>query len=294
MKRDFVGYGRHYPRPKWPNQARVVINFVINYEEGAERSPFAGDDAAETYGVPFPFLPKPLGVRHLSVESLFEFGARVGIWRMLKLFDDHQIPLTIFATGYALSLNDEVCDYIKSSTHEVAGHGWRWIDYGLMDMEQERQHISQTIETIYQKTGHLIKGWYTGRKSPNTRQLLLEKKHIIYDSDSLADDLPFYENNHLIIPYNLDCNDINYTTANGFQTPQAFFTYLKNAFDFLYQEQKGAILTIGLHPRISGHAAKAQAIKMFIEYIKNKPKIWITKRVDIASFWKERYQAHGS
>ena len=289
MKRDMVGYGRATPQTKWPNDAQVVINFVNNYEEGAEKTPVNGDETAETYGADFPFSQNPHGMRHLSMESMFEFGARVGFWRLVDLFDKNQIPLTFFATGYALTLNHEVGAYLKSSAHEVAGHGWRWINYASLPADEEKQHILKTIHTIKKYTGYDIKGWYTGRKSSHTRSLLIETGQFLYDSDSYADDLPYYEDRHLILPYSLDCNDIRYTTCPGFQTPEAFLSYLKDTFNFLYQEKKGAIMTIGLHPRISGHAAKTLAIEQFIKYIHAIPKVWIARRIDIATHWQKHF-----
>ena len=289
MKRDLKGYGQNRPIPHWPNNARVVVNFVINYEEGAEKTPLNGDMEAEIYGADFPFTPKPPGERNLSIESMFEFGSRVGFWRLTKLFDKYKIPLTFFVTGHALTLNDDVCEYLKTSNHEIAGHGWRWFDYSLQTKEDERVHLSKTIATIKQQTGQSIKGWYTGRRSMHTRALLIESGQFLYDSDSYADDLPYFEDNHLIIPYNLDCNDFRYTTNPGFQTPKEFLNYLKDAFNFLYQEKQGALMTVGLHPRLSGHAAKALAIQQFIQQIKTIPDIWIARRIDIAHHWLNHY-----
>ena len=285
MERDLQGYGPDLPEVSWPDDARLAINFVINYEEGAERTPINGDKTAESYGGEFQLSAKPKGQRHLSMESLFEYGSRSGIWRLCRLFDDYQIPVTFFATGLALSLNPALIEYLRQSQHEVAGHGWRWIDYSQLSASMEKKHIQQTIDLIEQSIGKRPLGWYTGRTSPSTRAILLEIGGFLYDSDSYADDLPYKLDEHLIIPYTLDCNDFRYTTNPGFINPDDFFHYLKFSFDYLYQENRTSMMTIGIHPRISGHPGRCQALKQFILYIKKFKNIWITRRVDIARHW---------
>ncbi len=283
--RNMVGYGPEKSPVNWPKNARVAISFVINYEEGAELTPLNGDAFSETYGGEFPLSAKPKGIRNTSQESIFEYGSRAGLWRLLRLFDEEKIPLTFFITGYALYLNPVFCTYLKSTPHEIAGHGWRWIDYASLSKEEEKKHIIQCIETITTLTGKHPKGWYTGRKSEHTRALLLEIGDFLYDSDSYADDVPYFEQEHLIIPYTLDCNDFRYTTSPGFSTADDFFQHLKNTFDYLYEENRSTLMSIGLHTRITGHPGRCLALKKFINYLKNFPDIWIARRIDIAKHW---------
>ena len=282
MLRNMVGYGNKESHIQWPKQARVAINFVINYEEGAELTPVNGDNTAEIYGGEFPLAVKPLEMRNLSQESLFEYGSRAGIWRLLRLFDSASIPITFFLTGYALTLNPVFCNYLKSTQHEIAGHGWRWIDYALLTKQDEQKHVQQCIDTITKLTGKRPQGWYTGRRSEHTRNILLEIGGFVYDSDSYADDVPYLEGEHLIIPYTLDCNDFRYTTSPGFGTPDDFFLQLKNTFDFLYAENRPTLMTVGLHARISGHPGRCMVLKKFIDHLKHFPDIWIARRIDIA------------
>ncbi|QBR84564.1 chitin deacetylase [Legionella israelensis] len=287
MKRDMIGYGGKPPRIEWPNQAKLALNFVINYEEGAERSPLHNDKTAETYGGEFPLIAKPVGQRHLSMESLFEYGSRSGLWRLLRLFDQYHIPLTFFVTGFALTLNQPFCDYLRHSPHEIAGHGWRWIDYSNLSQKEEKEHMYLCLETIEHLTGQRPLGWYTGRTSEVTRKLLLDIGGVVYDSDSYADDLPYFIGKHLIIPYTLDCNDFRYTTSPGFTSPTDFFQHLKWTFDYLYQDNHLSMMTIALHPRISGRPGRCMAIKQFIDYIAQFQDIWIARRIDIANYWRE-------
>lgn len=285
MTRDLIGYGIYPPQCEWPNQAKIAINFVINYEEGAELSPLNGDAQAETDGSDFPFSKKAPGERNYSIESFYEYGSRVGIWRLIRLFDENKIPLSFFITGYALIQNPPFANYLARSRHEIAGHGWRWINYANQSKENERKDIHRCIETIMQLTGQRPRGWYTGRRSLHTRELLLEIGGFIYDSDSYADELPYKINKHLVIPYSLDCNDFRFTTSPGFNTSNDFYIQLKNTFDYLYQENRTAIMTIGLHPRLSGQPSRCNVLQQFLRYIAQYPDIWITRRIDIATYW---------
>lgn len=283
--RDFIGYGPEEKNLFWPNQAKIAINFVINYEEGAELSPVNGDLYAERSGADFPFVPKEVGERHFSMESFYEYGSRVGLWRLTRLFDSYSIPLTFFVTGQALMLNPLLAIYLTQSAHEIAGHGWRWIDYASIPKKVEKEHIILCRDTIEQLTGQRPKGWYTGRRSENTRELLLELGGFSYDSDSYADELPYYVENHLVIPYSLDCNDFRFTTTPGFSNSQQFYEQLMATFHYLYQEKRLSIMTIGLHPRLSGKPARCQALKQFLEYITSYEDLWISRRIDIADYW---------
>ncbi len=284
MTRDMVGYGASGPHVSWPGGARIAISFVVNYEEGAERSPLYGDVIAETYGE-FQLTEKVAGMRSLSMESLFEYGSRAGIWRLVRLFDAHAIPLTFFVTGFALTQNQAFADYLCASAHEVAGHGFRWIDYATLSKEEEKQHIQQCVEVLTTQTGQRPVGWYTGRRSVHTRALLLELGGFLYDSDSYADDYPYFEGQHLILPYSLVTNDFRFQTIPGLNTPDEFFQQLKHAFDCLYQENRGAMMSIGLHARITGQPARALALKQFIQYIQTMPDVWVARRKDIAAHW---------
>ena len=285
MMRDLIGYGPTPPHIEWPKHSKLAINFVINYEEGAELTPVNGDDEAEINGSDFPFSKKDPGERNYSMESFYEYGSRVGLWRLIRLFDSYKIPLTFFITGYALILNPRFANYLTHSSHEIAGHGWRWINYANKSPADEKKDIIRCLDTIEQLTGKRPKGWYTGRRSPHTRDLLLKIGGFIYDSDSYADDLPYKIKDHLVIPYSLDCNDFRFTTSPGFNTSRDFYLQLKSTFDYLYQENQPAIMTVGLHPRLSGYPSRCNTLKQFLSYISQFQNIWITKRIDIANYW---------
>ncbi len=278
MERNLVGYAGNPPQIAWPNQARIALNFVINYEEGSERCVLDGDEESESYLTDF----EPVKGRNLSTESMFEYGSRVGIWRLLQLFDSKKIPLTFFATGLAVKRNPHFAQYLQESSHEVAGHGLRWINYRDVEEDKERRDIRETLDILEALTKKQVKGWYTGRKSMNTRKLIIEQG-LLYDSDSYADDLPYWVNSHLVIPYSLDINDCQYAKPSGFSSGEDFYTYLKAAFDCLYREG-GKMLTIGLHPRISGKPAPCEFLRKFVEYVQPFD-VWICKREEIAAEW---------
>lgn len=292
MNRDFIGYGKKTPSFQWPTGGRVAVNFVINYEEGGEKNILDGDGEAESLYTDIPSLNVSPKTRHFSSESMFEYGSRAGIWRLFRLFDEYKIATTLFGVGLALERNPSLCDYLRKSEHEVAGHGYRWIDYRTVSPHVEKEHIDQTIRLIEEKTGKEVYGWYTGRASEMTRQLLAETS-VIYDSQNYSDDLPFWITNQekplLIIPYTLDCNDIRYCTTPGWSSAEDQFQYLKHTFDCLYREGEShpKMMTIGLHARISGRPARAEALRRFIDYIVSKS-IWICRRQEIAHFWINR------
>jgi peptidoglycan/xylan/chitin deacetylase (PgdA/CDA1 family) len=222
---------------------------------------------------------------------LFGYGSRAGIWRLVRLFDAVKIPLTFFATGQALQLNPALCDYLKSSSHEVAGHGWRWVDYSAFSKKEEKIHIEECINKIQILTGKKPKGWYTGRRSEHTRELLLKIGGFLYDSDSYADDYPYFEDQHLIIPYTLVCNDFRYTTSPGFNNPVDFLETLKRTLAYLYEENRSTLMTIGLHARLSGHPGRCGVLQEFINYMQQYKNIWIARRMDIATHWI-KYESH--
>jgi len=295
MLRDFLGYGNKVPKVVWPQASRLAVNFVINYEEGAESNILDGDAHSENYLSDLPGALPLDGERNLSVESLFEYGSRAGIWRLLRLFEEYNIPLTIFAVGLALERNPVIAEALKNSPHEIAGHGYRWINYRQVSPAIEKEHIHKTLAAIELLTGKQAKGWYTGRKSPYTRQLVVEAG-LKYDSDSYADDLPYWVDvsgkKHLIIPYSLDVNDFHYTTSPGWNNGLDFLDYLKATFNCLYNE--GAtfpkMMTVGLHARLSGRPGRCESLRQFLDYIKTFQDVWICRREEIAEHWTKTYK----
>jgi allantoinase len=287
--RNLAGYGRNPPDPQWPGGARLALQFVLNVEEGAERTVLNGDSGAESY------LPELEGARSYSTESLYDFGARVGFWRILRLFEQRGLPLTAFATGRALELNPEAGAALGELGHEVAGHGYRWIDYRGVDAAAERAHIERTCAIIEATTGARPVGWYIGRVSPDTRRLIVENGGFLYDSDAYDDELPYWlvegGRPHLVIPYTLVTNDIRYVVAPGCATAEDFFGLLRDAFDVLWAEgqKRPRMMSVGLHARFSGHPARAAAIARFLDYAAEHDGVWICRRRDIAAHWSERF-----
>ena len=292
--RDLSGYGSTPPRPQWPGGAKIAVQFVLNYEEGGENSILHGDAGAETFLSEIIGAAPVKGARHMSMESLYEYGSRAGVWRLLRLFDDYEIPLTIFAVADALKRSPHMAEEFLSRGHEIACHGLKWIDYQYIDKDTERAHIEESIKIFKDITGSAPKGWYTGRTSPNTRSLV-SQYGFDYDADDYSDDLPFWSTQtkepHLIVPYTLDTNDMRFCAPQGFNSGDQFYTYLKDAFDTLYAEGARApkMLSIGMHCRISGRPARTAALAKFLSYIRLHEKVWITRRVDIASHWREKF-----
>ncbi len=294
--RDLVGYGGHPPHPRWPGGARVAVQFVLNIEEGAERSILNGDDQSENYLHELPGRPFRTKERDLSVEGMYEYGSRAGVWRILELFNSRNLPLTAFAVGKALELNPEIGRALSAAGHEVAGHGYRWLDYGSIPEEEERRHIHLTIEAIERICGQRPVGWYTGRISQNTRRLLREEGGFLYTSDAYNDDLPYWLTGsppHLIIPYTLVNNDARYLLPNGFSSGEDFFHLLKDSLDMLWQEgaQRPKMMSVGLHGRISGHPGRAMALMRFLDYAQGRDSVWICRREEIARHWMNEHPA---
>jgi putative urate catabolism protein len=294
--RDLVGYGPHPPHPGWPDGARLAVSFVLNVEEGGENSVLHGDPASET------FLSEIIGAqafpdRHLSMESLYEYGSRAGVWRVLRLFAQRELPLTVFAVARALAANPALALALVDAGHEVAGHGLRWISYQDVDVDTERRHLAEAVRILTELTGRAPVGWYTGRDSPNTRRLVVEHGGFLYDSDSYADDLPSWvrvgDTPHLVVPYTLDTNDMRFATAQGFNTGDQFLAYCRDAFDVLYAEGATApkMLSIGLHARIVGRPARFAALVRLLDHMGAHDDVWICRRVDIARHWTERFPA---
>ncbi|MDA9071111.1 allantoinase PuuE [Candidatus Pelagibacter sp.] len=292
--RDMIGYGSKDQKIKWPNNARIAVQIVLNYEEGAESCVLNGDNNSEV------FLSEIIGAqpvkgRHINMESLYEYGSRAGFWRLYKLFQEKKIPITIFGVGMALEKNPEVCKAIIDADYEVASHGWRWIDYQNVKKSEEKKHMNLAIQAHTKIFGKRPDGWYTGRCSPNTRDLVMEDGGFLYDSDSYSDDLPYWEirnkKKQLIIPYTLDNNDMRFATNQGFNTGDHFFSYLKDSFDALYEEGEVSpkMMSVGLHCRLIGKPGRIQSLKKFLDYILKYEDVWICKRIDIAKHWIKNY-----
>jgi len=292
--RNFIGYGSNGKKISWPNNAKLALQIVLNYEEGGENCILNGDKYSETFLSEI-IGAKPIKGRHISMESIYEYGSRIGFWRLDKLFKEKKIPVTIFGVGLALKNNPEVCEAIKKGNYEIAAHGYRWIDYQDVKKSIEKKHMKQAVKTIKDIFGSRPLGWYTGRCSPNTRDLVFDDGGFLYDSDSYSDDLPYWEfrgrKKQLIIPYTLDNNDMRFATNQGFNTGDHFYNYLKDSFDTLYEEGKTnpKMMSVGLHCRLIGRPGRIQSLKKFLDYVLKFDDIWICKRIDIANHWIKNY-----
>jgi putative urate catabolism protein len=293
MSRDLVGYGSSPPDPRWPNGARLALSFVLNYEEGGERSVLEGDGESESYLHEVVGAPPVVGARNLTTESMFEFGSRVGFWRVHRIFTAHGLPLTVYAVGLALERNPEAGRAMAEAGWEVASHGWRWFDYAGMPEDEEREHMRLAIAAIEKACGVRPVGWYTGRVSDNTRRLVVEEGGFLYDSDAYADELPYWVEvagrQHLVIPYTLDVNDMKFLIPNGFATGDDFYTYLVDTFEELHEEG-GRMMNVGLHCRIVGRPGRARALDRFLAQVKQRPDVWVTTRAEIARHWHEHHR----
>jgi putative urate catabolism protein len=292
--RDLIGYGHRPPHPRWPDDARLAVQFVLNYEEGAERNVMDGDSECETALSEIVGMPPVIG-RCYSTESIYEYGSRVGVWRLLRLFAEREIPLTVFAVGLALERNPEVAAAFAETHAEVASHGYRWIDYRNVDEATEREHIRRSIKAITGLTGQRPLGWYTGRVSSNTRRLVIEEGGFLYDSDSYADEIPYWDHTHgrphLIIPYTFDANDQRFAGYQGFNNGEQFFVYLKDTFDLLYREgaEMPRMMSVGLHCRLVGRPGRAAALARFLDYAGSHERVWFCRRIDIARHWRDQH-----
>ena len=293
--RDLRGYGPNPPNPRWPGGARLALQIVLNYEEGGENCILHGDSASESFLSEIVNAEPREGVRHMSMESLYEYGSRVGVWRLKKLFDQYKIPITVFAVGMAVEKNPEPVQALHAAGHEICSHGYRWIDYQYIDEDIEREHMQRAIRAIEDATGERPLGWYTGRTSPNTRSLVAQEGGFLYDSDDYSDELPFWDQSHdhpqLIIPYTLDVNDMRFATAQGFNSGAQFLQYLKDSFDVLYAEGNASprMMTVGLHCRISGRPGRFAALEAFLKYVRSHDDVWFCRRVDIARHWHSEH-----
>ncbi len=293
-ERDLVGYAGRPPHADWPGDARVAVQFVLNVEEGAERTILNGDETSEEYLHELSGRPARVGERDLSVEGMYEYGSRAGAWRVLELFEERGLSLTAFAVGRALELNPDLGRALRAAGHEVAGHGYRWIDYRQVPEAEERRHLRRTIEIIEATCGRRPVGWYTGRVSANTRRLLREEGGFLYTSDAYNDDLPYWLPGGprlLVIPYTLVNNDARYLLSDGFANGDDFLRLLRDALDLLWQEGATSpkMMSVGLHGRISGHPARAMALARFLDYVQAHERVWVCRREEIARHWMERH-----
>ncbi len=294
--RDLRGYGANPPNPRWPGGARIALQIVLNYEEGGENCVLHGDSASEAFLSEIVGAQAREGVRHMSMESIYEFGSRVGVWRLKKLFDRYKVPVTVFAVGMAVERYPEPVQALHAAGHEICSHGYRWIDYQYVDETTEREHMYKAIAAITAATGERPQGWYTGRTSPNTRALVVEEGGFLYDADDYSDELPFWDTRHgepqLIIPYTLDANDMRFATAQGFNSGEQFLQYLKDSFDVLYAEgaESPKMMSVGLHCRLSGRPGRFSAVEQFLRYVRSHDDVWFCRRIDIARHWHAEHR----
>ena len=297
--RDMIGYGGKPPQADWPGGARIALQFVLNYEEGGENNVLHGDPGSEQ------FLSEIIGApaypaRHMSMESIYEYGSRAGVWRLLHEFRARGLPLTVFAVAMALQRNRELAVELVRLGHEIACHGLRWINYQQVDADTERAHMQLAREILTELTGSRPEGWYTGRDSPNTRRLVVEQGGLLYDSDYYGDDLPLWQpveitdgtrKPHLVVPYTLDANDMRFATAQGFNSGEQFFDYLRDSFDVLYAEGEHApkMMSVGLHCRLVGRPGRFRALQRFLDHVQQHERVWICRRIDIARHWIARH-----
>lgn len=301
--RDLIGYGPTPPHPQWPGKARIALQFVLNYEEGAESNVLHGDAASEQ------FLSEivgaaPFAARHMSMESMYEYGSRAGVWRLLREFETRKLPLTVFGCAMALQRHPELTQAFVGLGHEIACHGWRWLHYQHIDEATEREHMRIAVDILRDLTGTVPQGWYTGRDSPNTRKLVVEHGGFAYDADNYGDDLPFWTEvacsdgatrPHLVVPYTLDTNDMRFATPQGFNTGEHFFQYMKDSFDVLYAEGDPAglnapkMLSLGMHCRLLGRPGRMRGLQKFLDYVGAHEHVWVCRRIDIARHWRDKF-----
>jgi len=298
--RDLAGYGPNPPDARWPGGARLALQLVLNYEEGGENCVLHGDSTSEAFLSEIVGADAREGVRHMSMESIYEYGSRVGVWRLKRLFDQYHVPVTVFAVGMAVERYPEPVQALHEAGHEICSHGYRWIDYQYVDESVERAHIQQSIAAIENAVGERPLGWYTGRSSPNTRRLVVEAGGFLYDADDYSDDLPHWNfdfgSPHLVVPYTLDVNDMRFASPQGFNSGEQFYQYLKDSFDVLYAEGKTTprMMSVGLHCRLAGRPGRFAALERFLRYARNFEDVWFCRRIDIARHWHEQHPPAGS
>ncbi len=299
--RDLVGYGATPPDPRWPDGAKVAVQCVINYEEGGENSVLHGDKGSEAFLSEMVGAQSHVGMRAMAMESLYEYGSRAGFWRLHRLFTERGLPLTVFGVAKAMEANPAAVEAMLAAGWEIASHGYRWIDYQYVDEAVEREHIARAIELHTALTGSRPQGWYQGRTSPNTARLVVEEGGFVYDADSYADDLPYYDTRfcggrlrkpQLVVPYTLDVNDMKIVAYNGFSEGEEFFRYLRDTFDQL-REEGGRMMSVGLHGRIAGRPGRARAVARFLDHVIASGDAWVCRRIDIAEHWRREHPFAG-
>ena len=295
--RDMAGYAGSPPAVTWPGGAKIAVQFVLNLEEGSENSVLHGDPASETFLSEIVGATPFEGARHMSMESIYEYGSRAGVWRILDLFKSYGLPLTTFTVAMAAERTPQIIERVLRDGHEVASHGLRWVNYHGVPEELEREHLAEAVEILSRICGERPLGWYTGRTSENTRRLVSEYGGFLYDADDYSDDLPFWSNQQpgqLIVPYTLDANDMRFTSPQGFNSGDQFFSYLRDSFDTLYDEgaEHPKMMSIGMHARILGRPGRIRAMKRFLDHIETHDKVWVARRVDIARHWREHFPQH--
>lgn len=295
--RDLKGYSGKPPDANWPGGARIAVQFVINYEEGAENCVLHGDDSSEAFLSEIVGAKPYEGERHMNMESLYEYGARAGFWRLHRLFTERKLPVTVFGVAMALERNPEAVDAMWAAEWEIACHGYRWIDYQSVDEKTEREHLKKAIAAHLAATGERPRGWYLGRCSPASHRLVAEEGGFLYNADSYADDLPYwdfqFDEPQLMVPYTLDANDMRFATPQGFNSGQQFFDYLKDSFDLLYAEGETCpkMMSVGLHCRLAGRPGRALAVQKFLDYVQGHSDVWVARRIDIARHWRDQHPA---
>jgi len=297
--RDLIGYGANPPHPQWPNDARIAVQFVVNYEEGGENCILHGDEASEAFLSEIVGADARKGVRNMNMESIYEYGSRAGFWRLHRMFTERKMPVTVFGVATALERNAEAVAAMKAADWEIASHGFKWIEHQYMSIEEERAQVAAAMRIHTEATGERPTGWYTGRTSENSRELTAEIGGFLYNADSYADELPYWETTQsgpqLVVPYTLDANDMRFATNQGFNSGDQFFAYLRDSFDVLYEEGETApkMLSIGLHCRLVGRPGRAAALMRFLDYVQSHDRVWVTTRADIARHWHETFPYAG-
>jgi len=293
--RNMSGYGASPPHPNWPGDARLALQFVVNYEEGGENCVLHGDPGSEAFLSEIVGAQSYTGVRHMNMESIYEFGSRAGFWRLHRMFSERGVPVTVFGVAMALERNPEAVAAMLARDWEIASHGYRWIDYQFMEEDEERAHLETAVDIHTRVTGSRPMGFYLGRTSPNTHRLTAEFGGFAYSADTYADELPYWNTDYteplLMVPYTLDANDMRFATAQGFNSGDQFFSYLKDSFDCLYDEGADSpkMMSVGLHCRLAGRPGRAAALARFLDYVQSRERVWITRRIDIARHWKENF-----
>ena len=295
--RDLRGYGRTPPDADWPGGARIAVQFVVNYEEGAENCVLHGDAASEAFLSEIVGAVPYAGQRHMNMESIYEYGTRAGFWRLHRLFTDAGLPVTVFGVAMALERSPDAVRAMRDAGWEIASHGYRWIDYQDVDEQTEREHLEKAIAVHARATGERPLGWYLGRCSPRTHRLVAEEGGFLYNADTYADDLPYWDRQfevpQLMVPYTLDANDMRFAMAQGFNTGQQFYDYLKETFDVLHAEGS-RMMSVGLHCRLAGRPGRAAAVARFLDYVAGRDDVWVARRIDIARHWRERHPAEAA